>query len=164
MSANWADFAEEEDGDLDLQVDLPERTETEVDSRGIKKVLHIVCFRLLFYSIRGILVKLDFLSYLKFLTTQVTFFERDENGGIVKVTQRVKVIKLRQKTALRTLERRKTWAPFGKAANGPEEGITYESHEEVFMLSPEEEAAEDDEDIAKKIFEKVSLARKTDRN
>lgn len=38
MSTNWADFADDEDADIDLQVELPERTETPVDERGIKKV------------------------------------------------------------------------------------------------------------------------------
>ena len=73
MSTNWADFAEDDDGEMDLQVELPERTETEVDERGIKKV---------------------------------TYYERKDDGQIMKVTQRVKVIELRQKTPLRTIRRR----------------------------------------------------------
>ena len=92
MSANWADFAEDDDDAVELlQVELPERTETPVDDRGIKKVV---------------------------------YYERNDDGTITKVTQRIKVINLRQKTPVRTQERRANWKPFGKASAGPEEGIT----------------------------------------
>ena len=113
MSTNWADFAEDEDGDLDLQVELPERTETPVDAKGIKRV---------------------------------TFYERKEDGSVVKVSQRIKVIELRQKTPLRTIERRKNWTPFGKAKDGPEDGVTYTSAEEIFMQTPQEDEEEEQKD------------------
>lgn len=122
-STNWADFAEDEDGDLELQVELPERTETPVDAKGIKKV---------------------------------TFFERKEDGTVIKVTQRVKVIELRQKTPLRTLERKKKWKAFGK---GPEDGVTYLSAEEIFMQTPQEDEDEEkQDDFAQTVLDAVAQA------
>lgn len=37
MTKNWADFAEDDDGDLEQQIELPERTET-IDEKGHKIV------------------------------------------------------------------------------------------------------------------------------
>jgi len=55
MSTSWADFAEEEDGEVDLQVELPARTETAPDAKGIKKVLF--CSLSLFFFLTGVALK-----------------------------------------------------------------------------------------------------------
>lgn len=89
----------------------------------------------------------------------MTFYERKDDGSVVKVTQRIKVIALRQKTPLRTLERRKNWKPFGKAAAGPEEGATYLSAEEIFMQTPQEDEDEDkNDDFAETVLNAVATA------
>lgn len=125
MSTNWADFAEDEDGEMELQAELPPRTETPVDAKGNKKII---------------------------------YYERKANGGIMKVTQRIKVIKLRQSTPVRTVARRANWKPFGKCANGPEDGVTYVSAEEIFMQTPEEDEDEDkQDDLAGTILKEVAL-------
>jgi hypothetical protein len=111
MTKNWADFAEDDDGDLEQHVELPERTET-IDEKGHKIA---------------------------------TFYERKEDGTIMRVKQMLKVIELRQKTPIRSLERRKTWKVFGNAAEGhkKEDKITYLSAEEIFMLTPKQDEEDD---------------------
>lgn len=89
------------------------------------------------------------------------FYERRDDGSVVKVTQRVKVIKLRQQIPLRALKRRKEWKPFGKAAAGPEEGVTYVSKDDVFMITPAEDDADTDDspDILNKV--KAAMSKST---
>lgn len=127
MTKNWADFAEDDDGDLEQHVELPERTET-IDEKGHKIA---------------------------------TFYERKEDGTIMRVKQMLKVIELRQKTPIRSLERRKIWKAFGNAAEGhkKEDKITYLSAEEIFMLTPKQDEEDDNKsDFADGILKQVQSA------
>ena len=61
---------------------------------------------------------------------------------------------------------REQWKPFGKAAKGPEDGVTYLSAEEVFMQTPEEDEEEEkNDDFADNLVKQIGTARiRTNQN